>query len=427
LPTNTRTSTTRSNTWLRLLANRHCEVFVVGDDDQSIYSWRGADVHYIRNFTRDFPDAAQVRLEENFRSTGHILDAANAVIARDRGRLGKTLYTRKQAGDRIEIVAFRNAEAEAAGVVAEIQRRHGEGHRWEDIAILYRSNALSRGFEEALMRARIPFVLIGDVGFYQRAEVKDALALLRLVATPDDRQADEAFRRVINTPARGFGAKALDTAEAEAAWRKVSLLQALETAELPPKARSAGLAFADAIRRVGRDATATLADQISLLLDATGYRAMLRESKAETQDRLENLQELITLAGGFHSARELLDHAALATSGPQDETADRVRLMTMHKAKGLEFPHVFLPGWESGTFPPDYAADHSEERRLAYVAITRGMRRVTITYCAFRRGYATPSSFLDDIPDANKVNGWLACGGPAMRSEAGWTRAARTA
>ena len=271
--------------------------------------------------------------------------------------------------------------------------------------------------------------LLTHVGFYQRAEVKDALALLRLAVTPDDRQADEAFRRVINIPARGFGAKALDVVETEAAWRKVSLLQALETADLPPRARSAGLAFADAIRGVGRDQGATLADQISLLLDATGYRAMLCESKAETtEDRLANLQELIALAGGFHSARELLDHAALATSGPQDETADRVRLMTIHKAKGLEFPHVFLPGWESGTFPPDYAADHAEERRLAYVAITRGMRRVTITHCAFRRGYATPSGFLDDIPDANKVSGWLTATGqrpalyPPSASVTGLTR-----
>ena len=330
--------------WLRLLAASHGELFAVGDDDQSIYSWRGADIRYIRRFTRDFPNATQVRLEENFRSTGHILSAANAVIAQDRGRLGKTLYTRKPSGDPIEVVRFRNAEAEAIGIVAEIQRRHAEGSSWQDMAILYRSNALSRGFEENLMRGRIPYVLVGDVGFYQRAEIKDALALLRLSATPDSPQGDEAFRRIINVPPRGFGPKAMDAVEQEAAWRQVSLLQALETAELPPKARGAGLVFADAVRRVGRDRAATVADQISLLLDATGYRAMLRESKAETtEDKLENIQELIGLAGDFHTARDLLDHAALSTSGPHDESADRVRLMTMHKGKGLEFPHVFLP------------------------------------------------------------------------------------
>lgn len=393
--------------WIRLLAVRHGEVFAVGDDDQSVYSWRGAEVRFIRNFSRDFPGAAQIRLEENFRSTGHILDTANAVIAQDRSRLGKTLYTRKPSGDRVEVVAFRNAEAEALGIVNEMQQRHAEGISWDEMAILYRSNALSRGLEEALMRSRVPYVLVGDVGFYQRAEVKDALALLRLATTPDDVQADEAFRRVINVPARGIGAKAMDVLEAEATWRHVSLLRALETAILPPKTRSAGLAFADAVRKIAGDQTATLADQLSLLLDATGYRAMLRTSRAETTEgRLENVQELIQLAGGFHTSRELLDHAALATGGPNEEVTERVRLMTLHKGKGLEFGHIFLPAWESGIFPPDYG-DASEERRLAYVAITRGMRRVTITHCEYRRGYARPSPFLADIPEQNFVRGWL--------------------
>jgi ATP-dependent DNA helicase UvrD/PcrA len=173
---------------------------------------------------------------------------------------------------------------------------------------------------------------------YQRAEIKDALALLRLAATPDDRQADEAFRRVINVPARGFGPKAMAVLEAEAAWRSMSLLDTLETAPLPPKARSAGLAFADAVRRVARNRVATLADQLSLLIDTTGYHRMLRESRAEANEgRLENLQELVQLAGGFHNARELLDHAALTTGGPDDDKSGRVRLMTLHKAKGLEF------------------------------------------------------------------------------------------
>ena len=396
-------------TWLRLLAAAHGEIFVVGDDDQSVYGWRGADVGYIRRFTHDFPSAAVYRLEENFRSTGHILGAANTVIAQDPARLGKTLFTRKPGGDPVEIVRFRNAEAEASGIVSEITRRHAEGLVWDDIAILYRGNALSRSFEEALMRARIPYALIGDVGFYQRAEIKDALALLRLATTPDDAQADEAFRRMINVPApaRGFGAKAMDIVEAEAAWRRVSLLVALETAPLPPKARIAGLGFVDAIRRAGRDHDATLADQLSLLLDATGYRSMLRESRAEAMEgRLENLQELVQLAGGFNMARELLDHAALSTGGPDEEKTGRVQLMTLHKAKGLEFPQVFLPAWEAGVFPPDYG-DPAEERRLAYVAITRGMRRVTISYCDYRRGPATPSLFIDDIPDSHRVSGWL--------------------
>ena len=289
------------------------------------------------------------------------------------------------------------------------------------MAVLYRSNALSRGFEEALIRARIPHVLIGDVAFYQRAEIKDTLALLRLCDTPDHVQADEAFRRMVNMPTRGFGAKTLGLVEDEAAFRQVPLMVAMETVELPPKARSAGLGFVDAIRSVGRNREATLADQISLLLDATGYRTMLRESRAETtEERLDNIQELIQLAGSFHTARELLDHAALATGGPDEDATDRVRLMTLHKGKGLEFGHVFLPAWEQGVFPPDYG-DASEERRLAYVAITRGMRRVTISHCDFRRGYATPSCFLADIPQQNRVNGWLRAPGtprPLYRNDA---------
>lgn len=407
------------------MASGHREIFAVGDDSQGIYGWRGAQIGYIRRFARDFPGAVQVRLEENFRSTGHILAAANAVIARDRGRLPKVLFTRKPDGDRIEVVAFRNPEAEASGIATEMQLCHGEGRRWQDMAVLYRSNALSRPIEEALVRAHVPYVLIGDVGFYQRAAVKDALALLRLSATPDDPQADEAFRRVLNVPARGFGPRAIEAVEADAAWRRVSLLRALETAELPPKPRAAGLAFADAVRRIGRDQVATVADQIALLLDATGYRAMLRESQAETaQDSLQNIGELIQLAGSFHGARELLDHAALATNGPHDENADRVKLMTLHKSKGLEFGHVFLPGWEVGVFPTSWG-DINEERRLGYVTLTRGMRRVTISHCAFRRGYTSPSPFLDDLPERTTVRGWLRASDGRISQEAAAVRLGR--
>jgi DNA helicase II / ATP-dependent DNA helicase PcrA len=393
--------------WLRLLAADHDQLFVVGDDDQAIYSWRGSDLSFIRRFTLDFPSATQVRLEENFRSTGHILDAANAVIAKDTARLGKTLFTRKHPGDPIEVVRFHDADAEAQGIVMEIQQRASEGRAWDDMAVLYRSNFLSRTFEEAFLRARIPFVLVGDVGFYQRSEIKDALAFLRIALTPETPQSDEAVRRVINVPTRGFGAKAMEILEAEAAWRHVSLMTALETAALPARSRRAGLQFADAIRSVARDQSVTLADQISALLDVTGYRAMLRESRAETTEgRLENVQELIALAGRFHTGRELLDHAALATENPDENAGGQVRLMTLHKAKGLEFRQVFLPGWEANAFPPPYG-DLAEERRLAYVALTRGMRRVTISYCNFRLGFADPSPFLNDIREPHRVDGWL--------------------
>lgn len=411
--------------WLKLLSVDHREIMVVGDDDQAVYSFRGSDVSFIRRFTQDFREAKVFRLEENFRSTAHIVGAATAVIARDPQRLGKTLFTRKDAGDRVEIVAFQDADGEADGIVAEMKRRHSaDGLPWADMAVLYRSNHLSRTIEEALLRARIPYTLVGDVGFYARAEIKDALALLRLATHPDDLQSDESLRRVINMPARGLGPKAVSVLEEEAAWRQVPLMTAIETAELPPRARSAALGFVDVIRRVSRDREATLADQISLLLDGTGYRAMLRESRAETSEgRLENVQELILLAGQFHTARELLDHAALATSSPGEDDVGRVKLMTLHKGKGLEFAHVFLPAWEGNAFPPSYG-DQAEERRLAYVALTRGMRRVTISHCRYRRGVAEPSVFIEDIPDEHRHLGWLAAGsseraassrvGPAM-------------
>jgi DNA helicase-2/ATP-dependent DNA helicase PcrA len=393
--------------WLRLLAADHGEIFVVGDDDQSVYSFRGADITFIRRFEHDFPSSHQVRLEDNFRSTGHILAAANAVIAQDKKRLGKTLRTTKAVGELIEVVGFHNPEGEAAGIAAEIRRRGSAGVPWDELAVLYRSNHMSRGIEEALMRGRVPYVIVGDVGFYQRAEIKDALAFLRLAALPDDFQSDEAFRRVCNTPPRGLGPKTLEEVHLEAAFRGVSLLQAVETAKLPPKARDGALSFVDAIRSVGRKDIGTLADQISLLLDRTGYRDMLRASRAEeTEDRIENLQELVTLAGSFHNASELLDHAALASAAPGEATKGRVQLMTLHKGKGLEFPHVFLPGWDASTFPSNYG-DHDEERRLAYVALTRGMQRVSITHVEYRRGFTRPSCFIEDIPMANRVAGWL--------------------
>ena len=396
--------------WLRLLATGHGEIFAVGDDDQAVYSFRGADIAHIRRFAGDFPRARQVCLEDNFRSTGHILAAANGVIARDPSRLGKTLRATKPIGMPVEVVGFNDPPAEAAGLVAEIKRRRAGGADWHDMAVLYRSNYMSRPFEEALMRAHVPYVIVGDVGFYQRAEIKDALALLRLAACPDDYQSDEAFRRMINVPARGLGPKAMDEIHDEAAFRMVPLFRAVETAKLPPKARAHALGFIEAVRSVVRDRQATLADQLSMLVDRTGYRAMLRESRAEeTVDRLENLQELLTLAGGFHTATELLDHAALASAAPGETVDGRVQLLTLHKGKGLEFPHVFLAGWDTGSFPSAYG-DHDEERRLAYVALTRGMQRVAVTHVSYRGSFARPSPFIEDIPAANRVAGWVKTG-----------------
>ena len=277
------------------------------------------------------------------------------------------------------------------------------------MAVLYRTNALSRAFEGALMRAKIPYEIVGDVGFYARAEIKIALAYLRLSAFPDDRQSDEALRRVINEPRRGFGPKALAIVEEEASFRNVSLLAALETAPLPPNARDEGLTLADQVRCIGKDPAHSLADQLSLLLDACGYRRGLCESKADAAaGRLDNLEELISLASNFHSARELLDHAALATSRDSEGKSSAVRLMSMHRAKGLEFDHVFLPAFEDGVIPSAYG-DPDEERRLAYVALTRGKRRVTISWAQYRRGPGEPSPFIADIPDEAKATVKASC------------------
>ncbi len=395
--------------WLMLLGQDHRRIFVVGDDDQSVYSFRGARIEYIRSFTRDFPDAIQVRLEENFRSTGHILAAANAVIACDTQRLGKTLFTSKGLGERVEVVGFRGPQEEAGGIAAEMVRRHAEGVPWDSMALLFRGNALARGYEEALLRAQVPYQLLGDTGFYQHAEVRDALALLRLAAHPEDRQSDDAFRRVANVPARGLGAKVMQAIEAEAHAKGCSLLIAARTADINPKAHEAALGFVDVVLDASADFTLSLADQLSLLLDRTGYRAMLRDSRADgAEARSENLQELLRLAGTFHDAETLLEHGALSGQGSEREGEGdgRAKLMTLHKGKGLEFDHVFLPGWESGLFPADYS-DMGEERRLAYVALTRGRLRVTVSHCAFRRGFTKASCFIEDLPAENVVHGWL--------------------
>ena len=356
--------------WLRCLARDHGEIFVVGDDSQSIYSWRGSDIGYIRRFQQDFPGARLVKLEQNFRSTGHILSAANTLIAYDENRLEKTLFTRLGEGELIECVPYSYGEDEAGGIVAEIGRRAAEGVPYETMAILYRSNFLSRSFEETLLKARVPYVIVGDTGFYQRAVVKDALALLRLSASPDDRQSDEAFRRVANRPARGLGAKALGLVEVEAGWRGISLLAAVEHADLPKAAGARLRAFCDTLRATGAEQELTLSRRLSLLLERTGYLAMLRQGNVDdAEEQLENVCELVALADGFHTVTGLLEHAALASAAPREQLEGRVQLMTLHRAKGLEFPHVFLPGWDAGIFPTANG-EADEERRLAYVALT---------------------------------------------------------
>ena len=357
--------------WLRALSRDHGEIFVVGDDSQSIYSWRGSDIGYIRRFREDFPGTTLIKLEQNFRSTGHILSAANAVISHDPSRLKKTLFTALGDGERIEVVRFGYASEEAAGIVSEIGRRAAEGVPYEQMAILYRANFLSREIEEKLLLAKVPYTIIGDTGFYQRTSVKDALALLRLSASPDDRQSDEAFRRVANKPARGIGAKALGLLEVEAGWRDISLLAAVETTALPRAAGDRLRAFVATIRTIGTDGEPSLSRRLQSLLTATGYLTMLRQNGVDdAEEQLANVMELVGLAEGFRSVTELLEHAALASIVQRDQAGGRVQLMTLHRAKGLEFPHVFLPAWEAGIFPGNNSLNLDEERRLAYVALT---------------------------------------------------------
>lgn len=397
------------STWLHELARDHQEIFAVGDDSQSIYSWRGAEIGFIRTFGRTYPATSLFKLEENFRSTAHILGAATAVIAHDVSRLPKTLFTRLGDGEPVEILSFGDPDEEAIAIAQEIGRRVAEGANWEDIAILYRANRLSRVIEEALLKARIPYCLVGDTGFYERAAVKDALALLRLSESPASRQSDEAFRRVCNKPTRGVGAKTLGEIELEAGWRDISLMEAVAHTDLPRPAAAGLRAFGEAIHRAGPDTGLSVAERLALLLDVTGYLPTLRagaDDDAETA--IENLAELQLLAEGFRSVEQLLEHTALASGPPREDLTGRVQLMTLHRAKGLEFPHVFLPAWDSGVFPSGSAEDIDEERRLAYVALTRGMRRVAVSSVRFRDGRpSAPSVFVDQIPEEHRCRGWL--------------------
>lgn len=394
--------------WITLLCRDHRQIFAVGDDDQSIYSWRGAQLDYFRNFLKAFPDGQMVALERNFRSTGHILDGANGVIAVDPKRLKKTLYTEAGPGDPIEILPCKHPVDEARAIAREIGRLAAEGVAYHDIAVLYRYNYLSRGVEDALLRARIPYVIVGDTGFWERAVVKDMLAFLRLAISPDDRQSDEAFRRVVNVPSRGIGDITIGHVEGVADGRDLSLLAAAAHMPGDGKVATTLRAFTAVIREVATHGD-TVAGKISRLADSTGYRAMLQRLEEEGRERLENLVELENIAAGFDTPQALFEHAALGAAGPGEGMGGRVRLMTLHASKGLEFPRVFLPAWDETLFPlPAERTNFEEERRLAYVALTRAMRRATITWCAERAGKPSgPSPFIDDIPVHARHDGWL--------------------
>ncbi|MCC7017495.1 MAG: UvrD-helicase domain-containing protein [Rhodospirillales bacterium] len=399
--------------WLRLLAQRHSNLCCVGDDDQSIYSWRGAEIGNILRFEVDFPGAKVVRLERNYRSTLHILAAASGLIAHNRGRLGKTLWTDSDdAGEKIRVIGVWDGEAEARTVCEEIESLHGRGHALNDVAILVRASFQTREFEERMVSLAIPYRVVGGVRFYERAEIRDGIAYLRVVAQPAD---DLAFERIVNVPRRGLGPATLQTIHLLARNEGRPLLDSarliVATDELKPKVRSTLAALVQNFDRwrglVGTLPHGELAGQV---LEESGYVAMLKADRSpEAPGRLENLKELVAAMEEFGSLAAFLEHVALVMDNDASDAEDKVSLMTLHGAKGLEFATVFLPGWEEGLFPHQRALDEGgeaaleEERRLAYVGLTRAKKRAYVTFAANRRVYnqwqtALASRFVGELP-----------------------------
>jgi DNA helicase-2/ATP-dependent DNA helicase PcrA len=405
--------------WVRILAGPASIPFVVGDDDQSIYGWRGAKVENIRRYQRDFPGTTVFRLEQNYRSTATILNAANALIAHNTGRMGKTLWTAGERGDPIRVYASFNERDEADFVVDRIRDWVRLGGRRQDCGVLYRSNAQSRVLEEALLMARIPYKVYGGLRFFERAEIKDALAYLRLVSSRLD---DASFERVVNLPTRGIGAKSLDAIRDYARAQGASLWAAagatIGSGVLGSKGAQCVHAFLALIERMARETHGLpLHDQVDRVIALAGLVEHFKKEKGERGEaRIENLEELVSAARGFAPEEtgdlapleSFLAHAVLESGeGQASEWEDSVQMMTLHTAKGLEFPVVFLCGLEDGLFPHQRSINDigglEEERRLAYVGVTRAMRRLYITYAEQRRlhgvdQFGTPSRFIAEIP-----------------------------
>ncbi len=406
--------------WLMLLANPDGKPFVVGDDDQSIYRWRGARVENLNQFRRDFPGAVLYKLEQNYRSTGIILKAANALIANNAGRLGKTLWTSGEDGDRVRLYAAFNERDEADFVVNRIREWVARGGARREVAVLYRSNAQSRVFEEAFLNARMPYRVYGGLRFFERAEIKDALAYMRLISSRAD---DTSFERVVNLPVRGIGAKTMDTVRDTARANSTSLWNgaiACMQGALPQRAALALQSFMEMIDKLGGEVQGLeLHEQVDHVIQMSGLIEHYKKEKGERgEGRIENLLELVSAARGFSPETEaeaelsplesFLAHAVLESGeGQADPYDDCVQMMTLHSAKGLEFPVVFLAGMEDGLFPHQRSvadlAGLEEERRLCYVGATRAMRHLYITYAEQRRlygvdTYGQPSRFIGELP-----------------------------
>jgi len=398
--------------WLRLLAQRHRNLCCVGDDDQSIYSWRGAEIGNILRFEKDFPGARVVRLEQNYRSTPHILAAASALIAKNEGRLGKTLWTEAPEGERIVVKSLRDGIEEARWVGEEIESLQRGGAALAGIAILVRAGFQTREFEERFITLGLPYRVVGGPRFYERQEIRDALAYLRLIHQPAD---DLAFERIVNTPRRGIGPTTIQALYAVARAERIALGAAAErlvgTDDLKPAARRAIGDFLTALNRWRNQAESLSHPELAaIVLDESGYTAMWQADKSpDAPGRLENLKELVAAMAEFDSLAGFLDHVSLVMENTAGAAGDLVSLMTLHSAKGLEFDTVFLPGWEEGLFPNQRSMEEhgraglEEERRLAYVGLTRARRRVFVSHAAVRRIHGQwqatlPSRFLAELP-----------------------------
>jgi DNA helicase-2/ATP-dependent DNA helicase PcrA len=398
--------------WLRLLAQARKNICCVGDDDQSIYSWRGAEVANILRFEKDFPGATVIRLEQNYRSTPQILAAASALIAQNSDRLGKTLWTELDAGDKVRVVGVWDGPEEARRIGEELETLQHRKVSLDRTAILVRAQFQTREFEDRFIAIGMPYRIVGGFRFYERAEIRDALAYLRLVQSPAD---DLAFERIVNVPKRGLGDKALARIHQFARIERAPLFHAAsritETDELTPQARRQLANFIAQMRNwQGKANELSHPELTQLILDESGYTAMLQADRsAEAAGRLENLSELVRAMEEYESLEAFLEHVSLVMDRDNDDQAETVTIMTIHAAKGLEFDHVFLAGWEDGVFPSQRAMDEGgtasleEERRLAYVAITRARHRASIYHAANRRIYgqwmsSIPSRFIAEIP-----------------------------
>ncbi|HEU0084548.1 MAG TPA: 3'-5' exonuclease, partial [Bradyrhizobium sp.] len=417
----------------RVMSPPHIKnICCVGDDDQSIYGWRGAEVDNILRFEHDFPGAKVIRLERNYRSTGHILAAASHLIAHNEGRLGKTLRTEDVDGEKVTVTGSWDSEEEARAIGEEIEQLQRGGHKLNDIAILVRASFQMREFEDRFVTLGLPYRVIGGPRFYERAEIRDALAYLRVINSPAD---DLAFERIVNVPKRGLGDASVQMLHDIARKRRMPLFEAaravVDTDEMKPKVRGSLRALLDSfLRWRAQSETMPHTELAEIVLDESGYTGMWQKDRsADAAGRLENLKELVRSMEEFENLQGFLEHISLVMDRDSGADADAVSLMTLHSAKGLEFDSVFLPGWEEGLFPHQRALDEQgragleEERRLAHVGLTRARRRAKLYFATNRRIRGTwsttmPSRFLDELPAPNVEitesrggSGWGGAGG----------------